>query len=115
MLKIAKEDNEYRVELFQVNRLNTLFSDLVQKQLQELVETTGVSVIFNLKGIMFIDTAGFRVLKEISEHARRCGSRFMLCNVSDDVKELIRLLELEDAFSFCVCDHAEEKILMVLD
>ena len=41
MLKIAKEGKQYRVELFQVNRLNTLFSDLVKEQLRELIEEPG--------------------------------------------------------------------------
>ena len=62
MLKISREGSECRVELFQVNRLNTLFSELVKEQLQELVEEPGISVIFNLEGIRFIDTSGFDVL-----------------------------------------------------
>ena len=115
MLKIAREDNRYSVELFQVNRLNTLFSELVKQQLQELVEEPRTSVIFNLEEIRFIDTAGFRVLQEITEHAARFGSQFKLCNVTDDVKELIILLELEGSFTFCTCENIEEKILMVLD
>lgn len=71
MLKIAKEENQYRVELFQVNKLNTLFSELVKQQLRELVEEPGVNVVFNLEDIRFIDSAGFDVLLEISDRARK--------------------------------------------
>ena len=115
MLKIAREGDHCRVELFQVNRLNTLFSGLVKQQLQELVEEPGTTVVFNLEGIRFIDTSGFEVLKEITAQAVRYGSRFKLCNVSDDVRELIILLELEGEFTFCTMDNVEEKILLVLD
>ena len=115
MLKIAKEESQYRVELFQVNKLNTLFSGIVKQQLMELVDEPGVSVIFNLKGIRFIDSSGFDVLLEISERAKHSGSEFKLCNISDDVRELIVLLDLEGRFSICSCQHAEEKILVVLD
>jgi anti-anti-sigma factor len=115
MLKIVREDNHCSVELFQVNRLNTLFSELVKQQLQELVEEPGTSVVFNLEGIRFIDTAGFTVLLEITKHATRYGSQFKLCNVTDDVRELIILMELEDSFNCCTCEKIEEKILMVLD
>ena len=115
MLKIAKEGNQCRVELFQVNRLNTLFSGLVKQQLQELVEEPGSSVVFNLEGIRFIDTAGFEVLQEITEHATMFGSQFNLCNVTEDVRELIVLLELEGTFSFCTMENVEEKIQLVLD
>jgi len=115
MLKIAKEENQYRVELFQVNRLNTLFSDLVKQQLIELVEEPGVSVIFNLEDIRFIDSSGFDVLLEVSERARKHGSQFSLCNISDDVRELLILLELEGRFDCLTCANTREKILVVLD
>jgi len=115
MLKIAKEGNQCRVELFQVNRLNTLFSDLVKDQLRELIEEAGVEVIFNLEGIRFIDSSGFEVLTEITDRAREHGSQFKLCNVTDEVRELIIVLELEDRFTICTCEHTEEKIRLALD
>ena len=115
MLKIAKEDHHYRVELFQVNRLNTLFSDLVREQLLELVEEPGTSVIFNLKDIQFIDSTGFDVLQEVAERARAAGSRFKLCNVNEDVRELLILMELEERFEYASCAHIPERILQVLD
>ena len=115
MLKIAKEGRECRVELFQVNRLNTLFSELVKEQLKELVEEPGISVIFNLEEIRFIDTSGFDVLLTVTEHAGRYGSEFKLCNLTDDVKELMVLLELEEELAVCTCVPAEEKILQLLD
>ncbi len=115
MLKIKRESNRCRVELFQVTRLNTLFSGLVKQQLQELVEKPGNSVVFNLEGIRFIDTAGFKVLQEITRHATQFGSEFILCNVSDEVKELVILLELEENLAFGSCENIEEKILEALD
>ena len=115
MLKIAKEGNRYRVELFQVSKLNTLFSDLVKEQLHELISEPGVEVIFNLEGIRFIDSAGFDVLTEITDSAKKHGNQFKLCNVSDEVKELVLLLELEGRFAFCTCENRVEKILLVLD
>jgi anti-sigma B factor antagonist len=115
MLKIAKEGHEIRVELFQVNRLNTLFSDLVRAQLNELVQEPGSRVIFNLEGIRFIDTSGFQVLLDITEHARRHGSEFRLCNLTDDVQELMGLLELEEELIVCSCAPVREKILQLLD
>ncbi|MEN8227043.1 MAG: STAS domain-containing protein [Bacteroidota bacterium] len=115
MLKISREGKNCRVELFQVNRLNTLFSGLVKQQLQELLEEQGTSVVFDLDGIRFIDTAGFEVLQNITDWASQHGSEFKLCNVTDDVKELIILLELEGNLAFCTCANVEEKILLVLD
>ena len=115
MLKIAKEEDHCRVELFQVNKLNTLFSELVKQQLIELVEEPGISIVFNLEGIHFIDSSGFDVLLEVSDRAREMGSQLKLCNITDDVRELIVLLELESRFDFASCEKTREKILMALD
>lgn len=114
MLKVARVDSQYRVELFQVNKLNTLFSELVKQQLRELVDEAGISVIFNLENIRFIDSSGFDVLQEIAERARRNGSKFQLCNVTDDVKELLVLLDLEASFEISTCSKSEERILVDL-
>ena len=81
----------------------------------ELIEEPGADVIFNLEGIRFIDTSGFEVLMEITNRAREVGSQFKLCNISDDVKELIILMELEGKFSFVSLENTQEKILLVLD
>ena len=115
MLKIAKEDRYYRVELFQVDRLNTLFSDLVKEQLLELVEKPGTTVIFNLKNIRFIDTNGFGILLEVAVRAREAGSQFKLSNMNDEVRELLVLMELEDRFEFASCEPRGAKILQELD
>lgn len=115
MLKIAKEEHQTRVELFQVNKLNTLFSDIVRQQLMELVEKPGASVIFNLKDVRFIDSTGFDVLLEVADRAGKSGSQFILCNVHEEVQELLTLLELENSFEFAFCEHSPEKILQVLD
>ena len=115
MLKIAKEEHHFRVELFQVNRLNTLFSGLVKEQLLELVDEPGTSVVFHLKDIRFIDSTGFDVLLEVADRARERGSRFKLCNVNEEVRELLTLMELEERFEFASCEYSPERILQVLD
>lgn len=115
MLKIAKEEGRYIVELFQVNKLNTLFSEIVEKQLIELVVENDESVVFNLDGVSFIDSCGFDTLLTVADRARELGKQFSLGNVTEEVRELICLLELEERFSCCTCRNMEEKILVGLD
>ena len=115
MLKVAREKDHYRVELFQVNRLNTLFTELVNRQLTELLEVQGTRVLFNLDGVKFIDSEGFQVLVKATETAKKCGSEFLICNINEEIRELIDLLELESNFNFCTIENSREKILPVLD
>lgn len=115
MLKVAKEDGRYLVSLFQVNKLNTLFSELINQQLSTLVSEPGREVIFNLKGVRFIDSAGFATLLCATEIAKAKKAEFKICNVSDEVMELIELTELQDILPICEYAPVKEKIVMELD
>lgn len=115
MLKVQKTEDEYIVSLFQVNRLNTLFSEIVKGQLEELLSNPGNTVVFNLYGIRFIDSAGFNILKDSVQIAQQSGSEFKLCNIHDDVKELMLLVNMENFFQICDKEISEEKILLEMD
>jgi len=102
MLKIERENNRFIVSFFEINRLNTTISRIIEKQLVQLLNETGAELLLDLKGIKFIDTSGFNTLHKLYEVANKYNSRLFLTNVSLEVKELFRLLELEDAFSECM-------------
>jgi anti-anti-sigma factor len=115
MLKVQKSEKEYIVSLFQVNRLNTLFSDSVRSQLKELLTSPGNTVVFNLYGIRFIDSAGFSTLRDSKLLAEQSGSEFKLCNLHEDVKELLPLVNMENFFKVCEKEISEEQILLEMD
>ena len=115
MLKVAKEDDKYLVSLFQVSKLNTLFSELISQQLNNLVSVSGRHVIFNLHGVSFIDSEGFRTLLKASEIATAVGSSFQLCNISSEVSDLIELTNLRGSFNIVESLDLKEKIILELD
>ena len=115
MLKVAKEENRYIVSLFQVNKINTLFTDLISQQLNQLVGQPDRHILFNLEGVRFIDTAGFQVLENASDIAEKSGTRFQLCNISEEVQELLDLTGMHKKLEIIPSLEVEEKILMELD
>lgn len=115
MLKIAKEEERYLVSLFQVNKLNTLFSELISQQLNDLVSVSGRDVVFNLEGIRFIDTAGFNTLERVTKLSRVSGSRFRVCNIGAEVQELLDLTGMEGALDIIPRLEVKEKIVMEFD
>jgi len=115
MLKVAKEDDRYLVSLFQVNKLNTLFSELISQQLNDLVSVPDRKIIFNLEGVRFIDSSGFKTLLKACEISNAVGSSFQICNISSDVQELIDLTELNDSLNIVPTLEVKEKIVMELD
>jgi len=115
MLISKKKEEEYIVSLFQVNRFNTLFADIVEKQLNELLSVPGNKVVFNLQGIRFIDSEGFRILKAAKAISDKNGSKFLLCNLHEDVKELISLLSIDNYFEVCHKEINNEEILLEVE
>ena len=116
MLKIKKEKNsQYIVSLFQVTRINRLFTELLSKELKELLSEPGIEVYFNLEGITFIDSEGFRVLMDADDFASSNNSTLHLCNIGDELKELFHLLSLEERFRICKKDIGKEKILVEVE
>lgn len=105
----------YIVSLFQVKKINTLFSDLICEQLCHVVIEPGRRVVFNLEGIRFIDTAGFRMLELARQKAEEQGALFQLCNVGEEVRELLAETDVSNSFDILPALHVQEKILMELD
>jgi anti-anti-sigma factor len=115
MLKVAKEEDRYLVSLFQVNKLNTLFSELISQQLNSLVSVPDRKVIFNLEGVRFIDSSGFSTLLKACEISNAAGSSFQICNISPEVQELIDLTDLNGTLNILPKLEVKEKIVMELD
>ncbi len=99
MLKIERENNRFVVSFFKVSRLNTTISKVIEKQLSQLLNENGAELLLDLQGIKFIDTSGFNTLHKLKGIAEKYNSRLILTNVSAEVKELFRLLEVEDVFT----------------
>ncbi|MEZ5070153.1 MAG: STAS domain-containing protein [Bacteroidales bacterium] len=113
-LNITADGNHYKVGFLPDETKNEAFSGPVREQLLELVGDRDARVILDLDALTYIDTAGFGVLREISARARHAGSQFKLCNIRDEVREMILLMELEGEFTFCHCEREEERVLLVL-
>lgn len=99
MLKIERDDNRFVVSFYKVNRFNTVISKIIEKQLTQILNENGAELVLDLKGIKFIDTSGFNTLHKLNQVAEKFNSQLMLTNLSSEVKELFRLLEVEDRFS----------------
>lgn len=99
MLKIERIKNDFIVTPYKVKRLNATISNIVEKQLIQLMDHPGVKLTLDLEGIEFIDSSGFDTLINLMKEARQAECTFYLCNISDDLQELINLLELDHVFS----------------
>ena len=92
------EDGVYRISFYKITRLNTLIAEPLKEELSKIVSKPGREVVLSLDGIRFIDSSGFQALMAVVRQASKIGSRFRVCDVSQEVYELLRLMKLDFVF-----------------
>lgn len=82
------------VKLKNAQRLSALIVEPVKDQLLEYFNKAKTRLVFDLQGITFIDSSGFSVLLSAMKAANNNYGQFKICNVSSEVMELFKLLQL---------------------
>ena len=81
-----------------VNRFNALIAEPVKEQIKSYFNKPNTKLILNLEGIDFVDSTGFGVFLSIMKTANNNYGYFKICNISTDVMELFKLLQLHNVF-----------------
>jgi anti-sigma B factor antagonist len=98
MLKVDLINNVYVASFENINRFNALITEPVKEQLNNLFNKPNTKLILNLEGISFIDSSGFGVFLSVMKTASINFGHFKLCNISREVMELFKLLQLHNVF-----------------
>ena len=96
MFKITREENHFIVTFHNTNRFNCFIVEELSKQLSLFINSPGCKVSINFEGIDFIDSAGFNFFILLSDKAREHKFKYRICHMSDEVKELIKRIDLLD-------------------
>lgn len=98
MITVDHIENTYLVSFFNTTKLNVLNSKEIESQLLPLVSQQDSNLTLNLNGINFIDSSGFETLLSLYKTTRINNANLRLINVSEDLVELIKLVELDQVF-----------------
>jgi len=98
MLKLNIEDGVYKISFYKTRRVNTLIANPLREELSHIVSKPGREVVLSMDGINFIDSSGFEAIMTVVDHASESGSRFRICDVSQEVYELLKLMKLSFVF-----------------
>ena len=98
MLKIDNINNINVASFEYISRFNSLITDAVKEQLNNLYNKPNISLILNLDGIKFIDSSGFGVLLSVMKTASINFGQFKLCSINKEVLDLFKLLQLHNIF-----------------
>jgi len=98
MLKTENINNILVVSFEGINRFNVLITDSVKEKIKSLYNKPNTKLILDLTGIDFVDSTGFGVFLSIMKTANNNYGFFRICNISDGVMELFKLLQLHNVF-----------------
>lgn len=98
MLKTTKINDITVVSFNNVDRFNALITEPVKEDLKSFFNKQNTKLILDLTGIKFIDSSGFGVFLSIMKTANNNKGVFKICNISTEVMELFKLLQLHNVF-----------------
>ena len=100
MITVDRIENTYLVSFFNTSKLNVLNSKEIEEQLMPMVNRPDSVLTLNMTGIKFIDSSGFEMLLNLYKTAKINNSNLKLLNISDELTELLKLVELDRVFQY---------------
>lgn len=98
MFKHESKDGIEILSFDNVNKLNILIAQSFKEEVGKYITRQNTKLVLDLSGIEYVDSSGFGALLSILRNAKNNDSQFKICNVSSDVMELVRLLQLHNVF-----------------
>lgn len=96
--KIEEIDGKYVATL--EGKMDTTAAVEAEEVLKPLYQTGGKDVVINCSGLEYIASSGLRILLGILKGAKACGSRVVLKDVNDDIKNVFKLTGFISIFEF---------------
>ena len=81
-----------------IKKFNALITDDAKQQLNAIYNAPNTKLILSLKGIKYVDSSGFGVLLSLMKTANNTYGFLKICDVSDEVMDLFKLLQLHNIF-----------------
>lgn len=101
---MLKHESKNGIEILtfdNVSKLNILIAQSLKEEVAQYLTKSNTKLILDLKGIEYVDSSGFGALLSILRNAKNNNSQFKICNISSDVMELVKLLQLHNVFDIC--------------
>lgn len=97
-VKIEEVNGKYVAKL--QGEMDTAAAMEVEETLKPLFTTDGKDVIIDCKELEYIASSGLRILLSILKGAKAAGSRVVLRDVNDDIKNVFQLTGFISIFEF---------------
>ncbi|MBO4498868.1 MAG: STAS domain-containing protein [Bacteroidaceae bacterium] len=96
--KVEEIDGKYVATL--EGEMDTVAAAEAEEVLKTLYHTGGKDVIIDCAGLEYIASSGLRILLGILKGVKAAGSRVVMRNVNDDIRNVFRLTGFVSIFEF---------------
>ena len=70
----------------------------IKEEINKEINAPGIKMVFNLKGIKYVDSSGIAVLISVLKTINNQDGDLILSNISNEVMDLIKLMQLQHIF-----------------
>ncbi|MDD2196047.1 MAG: STAS domain-containing protein [Bacteroidales bacterium] len=98
MINIQKIDDVLIISMEKENKLNATLAQKFKVEVAKIIDQPRMKIVINLAGVEYIDSSGFGALLSVLRAAKGNNAQLKLCNISLDVMELVKLLQLQTVF-----------------
>lgn len=98
MINIEKINDVLIVSMETENKLNVALAQKFKVEVAKIIDQPEMKIVINLGGVVYIDSTGFGALLSILRVAKSNNAKLKLCNISPEVMELVKLLQLQTVF-----------------
>lgn len=111
MLEISTHKDITIAKFKNITRFNYIISQNIKDDLTEILQKNNCKLILDFKGIEFIDSSAIGVLILVVKKSKQNSGKFVFCNVSNQVLDLIQIMQLESVFQiYSTLEEAISKI-----
>jgi anti-sigma B factor antagonist len=99
-MKTTIQEQENKIVATLVGELDTTAAIEVEEALKPLFDNQGRDIIIDCTELEYIASSGLRILLSILKQAKAHGSRVILKNVNEDIREVFKLTGFISIFDF---------------
>ena len=99
-MKTTIQETEKQLIATLSGELDTAAAMDMESALQPLYESKGRDIVIDCTELEYIASSGLRILLGILKKAKACGSRVVLKNVNDVIREVFELTGFVNIFEF---------------
>ncbi|HDP75938.1 MAG TPA: anti-sigma factor antagonist [Bacteroidales bacterium] len=97
MIDVEKINDVMVISFSENSKLNVTVTQKIKTKVIKVI-TPNAKVALNLSGVSYVDSTGFGMLLSILRHCKNSNASLKLCNISPEVMELVKLLQLQTVF-----------------